>query len=411
MLRWLGTNLRTLLLAFALALAVWVSAVTSADPDQTRQFPNPIRIEFIGQDPGLVTMGDIPQSVELTLRAPKSVWEKLTGQEDAVRVVADLTGLAAGAHTVRVQVQIGVQPVRLLSVTPEVFDLFLEPLVTRTLPIELSVLGDPATGYRSGDVTLDPLNVIVSGPESIINRVAHATATLDLTGARLGVNTSIHLTAADAQGVALTGLSLHPESVQVTLPVVQLGGYRDLAVKVVTYGRPASGYRLTSISPTPAVVTVFSEDPALINALPGYLETSALDLSSASADIEKRLALILPPGVSVIGDPTVLVQISISPIQSSLTLTNRTIVTSNLGNGLQVRIAPERVDVILTGPLPALNALSLTDLRVVLDLKGLGPGTYHLTPQVELSIQGIVVESILPGTVEVVIDYNTTPTP
>jgi len=298
-----------------------------------------------------------------------------------------------------------------LSITPETFDLFLEPLVTRTLPIELSVLGDPATGYRSGDVTLDPLNVLVSGPESIVNRVAHVTATLDLTGARLGVNTSIRLTAADAQGAALTGLSLHPESVQVTLPVVQLGGYRDLAVKVVTYGRPASGYRLTSISPTPAVVTVFSEDPALINALPGYLETSALDLSSASADIEKRLALILPPGVSVIGDPTVLVQISISPIQSSLTLTNRTIVTSNLGNGLQVRIAPERVDVILTGPLPALNALSLTDLRVVLDLKGLGPGTYHLTPQVELSIQGIVVESILPGTVEVVIDYNTTPTP
>ena len=411
MFRWLGTNLRTFLLAFALALAVWVSAVSSADPDQTSQFPNPIRIEFIGQDPGLVTMGDIPQSVELTLRAPKSVWEKLTGQEDAVRVVADLTGLAAGSHTVRVQVQIGVQPVRVLSATPETFDLFLEPLVTRTLPIELSVLGDPATGYRSGDVTLDPLNVLVSGPESIVNRVAHVTATLDLTGARLGVNTSIRLTAADAQGAALTGLSLHPESVQVTLPVVQLGGYRDLAVKVVTYGRPASGYRLTSISPTPAVVTVFSEDPALINALPGYLETSALDLSGASADIEKRLALILPPGVSVVGDPTVLVQISISPIQSSLTLTNRTIVTSNLGNGLQVRIAPERVDVILTGPLPALNALSLTDLRVVLDLKGLGPGTYHLTPQVELSIQGIVVESILPGTVEVVISYNTTPTP
>jgi len=411
MFRWLGTNLRTFLLAFALALAVWVSAVSSADPDQTSQFPNPIRIEFIGQDPGLVTMGDIPQSVELTLRAPKSVWEKLTGQEDTVRVVADLTGLAAGSHTVRVQVQIGVQPVRVLSATPETFDLFLEPLVTRTLPIELSVLGDPATGYRSGDVTLDPLNVLVSGPESIVNRVAHVTATLDLTGARLGVNTSIRLTAADAQGAALTGLSLHPESVQVTLPVVQLGGYRDLAVKVVTYGRPASGYRLTSISPTPAVVTVFSEDPALINALPGYLETSALDLSGASADIEKRLALILPPGVSVVGDPTVLVQISISPIQSSLTLTNRTIVTSNLGNGLQVRIAPERVDVILTGPLPALNALSLTDLRVVLDLKGLGPGTYHLTPQVELSIQGIVVESILPGTVEVVISYNTTPTP
>ena len=33
-LRWLAKNLATLLLAFILALIVWVSAVTSADPNE-----------------------------------------------------------------------------------------------------------------------------------------------------------------------------------------------------------------------------------------------------------------------------------------------------------------------------------------------------------------------------------------
>jgi YbbR domain-containing protein len=107
----------------------------------------------------------------------------------------------------------------------------------------------------------------------------------------------------------------------------------------------------------------------------------------------------------------VLVQVGISPIQGSLTLTNRPIITVNAGTIYQVRVAPEYVDVILTGPLPTLNSSTISNLRVVLDLKGLGPGTYHLTPQVELTVSGVVVESILPGTVEVVIAIAVTPTP
>jgi hypothetical protein len=69
------------------------------------------------------------------------------------------------------------------------------------------------------------------------------------------------------------------------------------------------------------------------------------------------------------------------------------------------------VDVILTGPLPTLNSSVISNMRVVLDLKGLGIGTYHLTPVVELTVQGVVVESILPGTVEVVITTAVTPKP
>lgn len=411
MFRWLGTNLRTLLLAFALAIAVWISAVTSADPNETREFPAPIPIQLIGQDPGLVTIGDLPKELSLTLRAPSSVWTKLIEQENSIRAIADLTGLAAGTHSVPIQIQIDLGPVRILTATPESFQVTLEQLVTRTLPVELVLLGDPATGYLSGEASLDPLDVIVSGPESIVDQVTHVTATIELTGARQNINTSIPLMTFNDEGIQITGLSLYPDSVQVSLPVVQLGGYRDLAVKVVTYGRPANGYRLTSISPSPAVVTVFSEDTSLINALPGYIETSAIDLTGVNADLEINLTLLLPPGVLLVGNPSVQVLIGISPIESSLTLTNRLIDTLNLGDGLQVRIAPERVDVILTGPLPTLNALLTSDLKVVLDLKDLGPGIYQLTPQVELSIQNIIIESILPGTVEVVITLLPTPTP
>src|SRR5690606_11621425 len=104
------------------------------------------------------------------------------------------------------------------------------------------------------------------------------------------------------------GVTVSPESLHIFLPVVQQGGYRDVAVKVVTFGRVASGYRLTDLSVFPPVVTVFSTDPQFVSTLPGVVETEPLDLQNAQNDITIRLALNLPEGISVIGEQTVLVQ-------------------------------------------------------------------------------------------------------
>jgi hypothetical protein len=66
-----------------------------------------------------------------------------------------------------------------------------------------------------------------------------------------------------------------------------------------------------------------------------------------------------------------------------------------------------------------LNSLLPSDVIVRIDLTGLAIGTYQLTPVVIVAGQGVVVQSILPGTVEVIITRDTgatatptlTPTP
>src|SRR5512141_1319303 len=121
MLRWLGRNLRTFLLAFALAVAVWVTAVTSANPDETQTYPNPVPIEYIGLDPNLIKTGTVPRQVQITLRAPRSVWATLASGEVPVQAVVDLTGLGPGEHKVSVQTQVSTRPVRILGVSPLTF--------------------------------------------------------------------------------------------------------------------------------------------------------------------------------------------------------------------------------------------------------------------------------------------------
>jgi hypothetical protein len=74
MFRWIAANYRTFLWAFALAVAAWISAVTTADPDETRALSG-VQVQVVGQDSNLVLSSPIPREVEVTLRAPRSVWE------------------------------------------------------------------------------------------------------------------------------------------------------------------------------------------------------------------------------------------------------------------------------------------------------------------------------------------------
>jgi YbbR domain-containing protein len=410
--RWFAKNIRTLLLALVLGVSVWISAVTSADPDEVRLYPNRIPLEVVGQDPSLVITSEVPETIEVSLRAPRSVWEQLTALERSVQATLDLTGLSAGEHVVDIQIRFLVRPVQIVLANPASVTVDLEPISVRPLPVELSLVGEPALGYQAGDATLEPAEVMISGPESLVKRAAKARVRVSLEGARENIDQAVNVQIVDEASNPLNGLTLTPASVRAIVPVSQQGGFRDVAVKVVVTGQIAAGYRLENISVFPPIVTVFASDPELVTALPGVVETQPLDLQGAKDDISARLALDLPENITIVGGAqTVQVTVGISPIQTSLTLLNQSINVIGLSEGLAAQVLPQTVDVIISGPLPALDALAPKDVIVTVDVTGLARGTYQLNPKVEVLVDNVLVESILPGTVEVVISIPPTPTP
>ena len=407
--RWFARNIRTFLLALVLALAVWISAVTSADPDEVRTL-NSIPLGIIGKDSALIITSELPASVEVTLRAPRSIWEQLTAQENSVQATLDLSGLSTGEHIVDIEIRLLVRPVQIVLANPTTVTVTLEPLATQTLPVDLSLIGQPAIGYQAGDAILDLQNIIITGPESIVKQAVRARVLVSLDGARESIDQSLVVQIVDAKNNRLNGIGITPESVHVNIPISQQGGFRDVAVKVIVQGQVASGYRLENISVFPPVITVFSSDPELVNALPGVVETQPLDLQDAKENISTRLALILPENITVVGTQSVQVQVGISPIQTSITLLDQPINILGLAEGLAAQVLPLTVDVIISGPLPILDVLTSQDVIVSVDVTGLTPGTYQLTPKWEVLVGNVLVESILPGTVEVVISIPATPT-
>ncbi len=400
--------LPSLITAFILALAVWISAVSSSDPLVERTYPNPLPIEIIGQDPGLVITSSVPSSATVVLSAPQSIWNQLTTETGSVRAFLDLSGLEVGSHTVPVKIQISARPVRKIAQSPQTITITLERLASKEFPIRVVSRGSPAVGYTADTPSLSQTSVTVSGPESQVNRVAEVQAVLDISQATETINRTVNLVAVDANDNPINGLSLMPDRVTVRQNISQRFGYRNVVVKVVVLGQVASGYRLTNISVFPPAVTVFSADPQIVSDLPGFIETEPLNINGLKDDLDISLSLNLPAGVSVVGDQTeVLVRVGVAAIESSLTLPNIPVEITGLQPGLSAEISPETITVIISGPVALLDRLRATDVRAVVDLTTLSEGTYQIEPEVEILIAELKTESLLPESVEVIITRTT----
>jgi len=278
--------------------------------------------------------------------------------------------------------------------------------------INVEVTGELAIGYQADPPTLSENMATISGPASLVNKVAKVKAENDITGIKENIVRSLPLVAVDENGVVVSGISINPEKITVTQRIVQRGGYRNLVVKVVTFGQIANGYRLTSIFVFPPTVTVYSSDPALVDAMPEYIETMPLDLTGMKDDFESQVALRLPAGVELVGDQQVNVQVGIAAIESSLALTNVTVEATGLATNLEAKFTPNTADIIIAGPLRTLETLKVSDLRVLVDLSGKLPGKYTLTDGFMLNISDLRLENILPTSFDVVIYvHGTTPPP
>lgn len=397
-------TLGSLVLAVILAFTVWVAAVNDSDPALEQSLASPIPITYQGLGEGLQILGTIPREARLTLRAPTSLWEDLSA--DDLELTVDLTGLTAGQHRLPLIATTTRHPVRFVEIRPDEVNLTLEAASTKTVPVVVETIGELALGYRTGSLESDPAQATIDGPSSLVDQVVGALAAVDQSGRREDFEANATLIAVDAEGQDVPGVRVTPAEAVVTARVSQLGGYRLVAVIPIIEGEPDPGYQITEVGVTPTLVTVFSATPDAVENLPGYVETEPVDLQGLTAPVEKRVGISVPQDVILVGDQTVLVRVGIAPIEITSTFTPA-LTIDGLRPGLFADPSPDVVSLILKGPLPTLETIQPDDLRVAVDATGLGPGTHQLTPIVVSLPENVIVQSIVPDTVEIVI--STTP--
>jgi YbbR domain-containing protein len=147
----------------------------------------------------------------------------------------------------------------------------------------------------------------------------------------------------------------------------------------------------------------------VLDSLPGFVETLPVSVTDAVQNLSVRSLLTVPNNVVVVDANYVTVMVEVLPIQSSRAMTGL-IEIQGVSQGLVAVPSPTNADVILEGPDAILSGLKTSDLQVVVNVFGLPPGVHRVAPDV-LAPEGVTVVSVIPETIEVMINQAPTPTP
>jgi YbbR domain-containing protein len=406
--RWAG-SLGAFLLSLVLAVIVWIVAVQEENPIEQGNLPESIPVQVRNQPEGTTFLpSTFDERVTLTIRAPRSTWRDL--RVDKCTAWIDLEGRGPGDYEVPVQYNCTDPNIRILELQPATVPVRLKQEISRSVPVQLQLFGSSALGYTidRDHTVLEPEFVTVTGPASIVEQVSKATLDLYLRDEKETITSVRSVVARQANGDSVGSfVRIEPTTVQVTVPIVQQTGFNEVAVRPKLVGTVAAGYWLRSVTVDPLTVMLVG-DPDVVSSVTGFVETAPLDITNATGDVIERVALDLPEGASTVGVQGVLITVSVSAQQGSLTIARKPIVRG-LSTDLVAVVTPQEVEVTLIGPMPRLNSLVDEDVYVYVELVDKNVGK-HIVDLTYLVPEGLQVGSILPATVDVEIS-RLVPTP
>lgn len=399
---WLSTLLRAIT-SLILATGLWIYVASINNPQNVQSFPNQI-IEVRNVPANLRPTLSLT-SVDVTVRANRSVMQNISAAN--IHTYIDLSGYKEG--TADAPLKVDVPQGGSAAVNPPTVQVRLDLLANKTVPLTARLTGTPDFGYTVRGTNVSTNTVMVSGLAADVGKAVRAEVVVDIDHKNSSGGGDLTPIALDADGNPVSNLTFSPENVHVTVPIELSLNYRTVPVKFNVKGEPANGYRIESINVNPDIVTILGQPEVLSQTT--FLDTEPVDVTGQTATIDTHTRLILGEGISLYNMPTnsVDVQVVIKQVQTTQILP--VIVTvANARPGLDVVLATYRLDLTLAGPLSALQAMQPTDARAVLDLTGLGPGQYEITPTVTLP-EGIEAISINPARLPVTILQAATPTP
>jgi YbbR domain-containing protein len=387
------------LAGFSLLIGVvlWFVVTDAENPTRIDTFPSEIQIEAVNVREDLAVANATLPKVQVRVAAPDDRWDDLT--EANFRAFVDLNGLQAREQTVPVQVEVtGVSRVRVVDVIPSVVVVNLEQQQTKEVPVTTRIVGAPPRGYEPGPLVPDRQTVEVSGPQSLVQEVKEAVATVNVTGLTVGLEQTVNLVPTIEGGGEIRGVTIRPDSVKVTISITQSTLTRTLPLEADITGQPAPGYRVSGVKVTPTTIQVEGTIDVL-QAL-DTLKLPGVDIGGQVTDVKATVKPEPPEGITITPNgATVTVEVTIVPIPGSLSLTLAPEVT-NVRQGLVARVNPGSVSVIVDGPLARLNSLQPGAVRATVDASNLGPGTSDIRVAV-IAPDGVTVRQVQPVTVSV----------
>ncbi len=285
------------------AVIIWFLVTNINDPLTSVRYTNvPVTLKntnLITDQGQVYTILDNSDTISsVTLYAPRSIIDSLS--QNNLVATADIQDLSS-LNTVSIEVTTNKLRDKIENIvsSSDVVKLSVERKASKSLVLSATTSGSLADGYVIGDITTEQNMIRLSGPESIVNKVASATVDVDVTGFTSNIGTDADIVLLDAEGNAVDSsqVSMNIKTVRVNVVIYET---KYVPIKYVVKGEPASGFMYTGeIESTPDSVLVAGRNTALSAVTEITVDDDNLDLTGLREDksFTCNLSKYLPSGI------------------------------------------------------------------------------------------------------------------
>lgn len=407
----LGQKLASLLLAFVL----WFLVAQIYDPKDTVTFNNIqvrlINTELLDEEGKVYEVLDNSNLVRVTVTGPQSIVKSELRRSDIVAEadMSKLTDINTIAITYYCE-NISNDSVEIKGNHDSV-RLNVEDKTSKWIKLESNTIGDVASGYMIGNVTLDQTNIEVTGPKSAISQVDHAGVDINVTDSTtsLSANVDIKLYDADDNELVLESVKKNVDSAYMTVEVLAT---KEVPVEIEYMGVPEDCYMATGeVESSVPTVRIAGTVSTLVGISAITVPEDRMNITGQSDNLVDIINLkeYLPANVRLADksfDGKITATVYIEPIVSKdLTVAAENISVTGVPDGMEAEITStaEEYNITVSGLSRDVSILHDSSVTGILNLtqwmedngvEELTPGTYTIPVTFNLAEDITVVPDI-----------------
>lgn len=398
----LGLKLASLVLAFVL----WFLVAQIYDPKDTVTFNNIqvrlINTELLDEEGKVYEVLDNSNLVRVTVTGPQSIVKSELRRSDIVAEadMSKLTDINTIAITYYCE-NVSNDSVEIKGNHDSV-RLNVEDKTSKWIKLESNTIGEVASGYLIGNVTLDQTNIEVTGPKSAISQVDHAGVDINVTDSTssLSANVDIKLYDADDNELTLESVKKNVNSAHMTVEVLAT---KEVPVEIEYMGVPEDGYMATGeVESSVPTVRIAGTASALVGISAITVPEDRMNITGQSSDMVDIINLkeYLPSNVRLANksfDGKITATVYIEPIDTKdLTIPADNISITGVPDGMEAEVTStaEEYNITVSGLTRDVSILRDSSVTGVLDLnqwmednglEELTPGNYTIPVTFNLS--------------------------
>ena len=287
--------------------------------------------------------------------------------------------------------------ISVIGFEPDRLTINLDKRAQRQVPVTVPDVAPPEN-MELGPTTVEPTEVTISGPASVLTSVVGAQANV-LIQSGIDVDQEVKLVPVDADGNAVGQVKVEPATARVMIPVFSDKVSKTLTISPLLTGDPAPGFLVIGVTVVPQVVTVEGDVDDLQPLL--SIATAPVSISGLSSNRTIETTLALPTRIVALDVETVRVSISLRPVTATRSF-EVGLALVGARSDRTYALSTDRVVLTVGGSVADLDRLVGSTLVVTLDVTDLSSGTTPVLVEADLP-PGVAFVSASPAKVAVTV--------